>query len=166
MQSKILRAALSSIKFTITIILVERGYSMATYKPHICLDIDVNGRTYTISEGATVYGLTYTENGVEKCVDGAIRVINTSQTKVMVKQTCPPESYFGQTVACQSIIVDTSKKYKASLKQVPITAITAIGSVENSIHEESSAPIPIVDDVSDISPDDLYANMTVLDRIE
>lgn len=157
---------MSSIRFTITIILVERGYSMATYKPHICLDINVNGSTYTISEGTTVYGLTYNENGVEKCVDGAIRVINTSQTKVMVKQTCPPESYFGQTVACQSIIVDTSEKYKASLKQVPITAITAIGYIENDAHCDHSNNITVVDDVEDIPEDSLYTNMMVLDKIE
>ena len=140
---------------------------MATYKPHICLDIDVDGSTYTISEGATVYGLVYTDKGIEKCLTGAVRVINSSQNKVTVKQTCPPESYFEKTVACQSIIIDSSDAYNAVLTTVPIASIIAIDRVENDRHDSDSVDgILIVDDVSDIDPDDLYVNMTVFNRIE
>ena len=73
---------------------------MAIYTPHICLDLVIGGITYTLSEGAIVYGLTYIEKGVEKCLTGAVRVINSSQNKVMAKQTCPPESYFEKNDDC------------------------------------------------------------------
>lgn len=140
---------------------------MATYTPHICLDLEIGAATCRLSEGAIVYGLVYTDKGVEKCLAGAIRVINSSQNKVTIKQTCPPESYFEKTVACQSIIIDTSEKYKASLTTVPISSIVAIDHVDNSRHDgDDTSAIMIVDDVSEIDPDDLYTNMTVFDRIE
>ena len=139
---------------------------MSTYTPHICLDLEIGGITYTLSEGAIVYGLTYTEKGVEKCLTGAVRVINSSQNKVTIKQTCPPESYFDKTVTCPSIVVDSSEKYKAVLTTISLSDIIAISSVENDRHDSSTGGIIIVDDVTDIAPDDVYENMTVLDRIE
>lgn len=140
---------------------------MAIYTPHICLDLVIGGITYTLSEGAIVYGLTYIEKGVEKCLTGAVRVINSSQNKVMAKQTCPPESYFEKTVDCQSIIIDSSDTYNAILTTVPIASIIAIDHVDNNRHDSGDVEgIQIVDDVSEIDPDDLYTNMTVFDRIE
>lgn len=162
---------MTSVQPLVTIIItcMQKGVcnNMVTYTPHICLDLEIGGSTYTLSEGAIVYGLTYIDKGVEKCLTGAVRVINSSQNKVTVKQTCPPESYFEKTVTCQSIIIDSSDTYNAILTTVPIASIIAIDHVENDRHDNGGAEgIPIVDDVSDIDPDDLYANMTVFDRIE
>lgn len=139
---------------------------MAEYKPHVCLDVYINSQEYTLSEGCVVKGLAYNSNGTTKCLSGAIRVINTESTKYTSTKTCPPESYFDKTVTCPSIVVDSSEKYKAVLTTISLSDIVAISSVENDRHDSSTDGVIIVDDVTDIDPDDVYENMTVLDRIE
>lgn len=138
---------------------------MATCVPHICLDLEISGTVYSLSEGALVYGLVYTDNGTNKRLTGAVRLINSSNNKVTIKQTCPPESYFEKTVTCKSIVIDSSETYHAALTTVPISSIVAIDHVDNGHHDGGVSDIMMVDDVSDIKPDDLYTNMTVLDRI-
>lgn len=138
---------------------------MVERTPHICLDINLCGTLYTIRAGSIVHGLSYIKDGKLFTATGRVRVVNVNFVKTTFDKTCPPTEYFDQMVTCPSIVFDTSEERHAKLDLVMVDNIVSIDYVEADLAHGFSVP-PIVDDVTDINPDALHANMTVLDRIE
>ena len=132
---------------------------------NVSIDVVVGSVLYHLEEGYIVRGLTYKDRNNEITIDGAVRVINGSTVKTTTQKSCPPERYLDKMFSCDSIVVDTSKKYKASFVTVPVSSILNIVEIDTG-EEEPGGAVPIVDDVEDIPVEELYPNLTVLDRIE
>ena len=89
-----------------------------------------NNASITLFEGDVITGLKYTLNGVEKTIDGSVRVINaTTRANNTVPDDCPPEPYVHRYITVNSLTIDSSDVYDAEMNRILVSAITGIGSV-------------------------------------
>lgn len=91
-----------------------------------------DGSTFLIKEGDLITNLQYQDaSGKSMTITGTARVINLVTSLNSSKSTeCPPEPYFHKIATVNSIILDISDAYNAKLRNVQITSIISIGSVE------------------------------------
>lgn len=93
-------------------------------------------RTFTISEGDIVKGLTYEANGVTRTVDGVVHLINYAISNRSINTTnvcyCKRGSQFASQVSITAIVVDSSNQYAADVNAIPINGIISIDSVNIS----------------------------------
>lgn len=123
----------------------------ATVKVTVDLELS-NGTIVNLAEGDIIDDVTYRENGETKVLDGAVRVIEcvTRTVPRTEDDKCHHEPYMDKYVTAKSIVVDSSEKYDMEIKEIPVSAIIGIGSVDKTGGAITVGPGPQFKPLTDI----------------
>ena len=121
---------------------------MATATAKIGCVLTLGNAQIELYEGDSITGLRYTSGGVEKTIDGRVRVINaTTRANSTIPSSCPPEPYVHQYITISSLTIDSSDVFDAEMTKINISDILSVSSVNG---EELAIAVG----------DQIYSNMT------
>lgn len=100
-------------------------------------------KTVTIKEGDLLTELKYMSGGSEITTSGVVNVINFNYVRPTTQPACIHDttSTFATAVTPTSLIVDCSTEYDSDVREVPISAITAVTAQENTDQGEESGTV-------------------------
>lgn len=99
-------------------------------KAKVSVQLTIDGKVYTLSEGDIVKDLVYSANGTQNTISGAVRVLNVStKANNAIPDDCPPEPYSHRYISVYAIVIDSSETYDAELTRINVSNIISIGSV-------------------------------------
>lgn len=98
---------------------------------------------YLIYEGDIVNNMVYMDNGVEKTITGAVRVISasTAAQNVDPHTTCPPDPYVHKYITVNGMIVDSSIDKRAVLTRIKTADIVSLERVTNADEADGSVVV-------------------------
>lgn len=99
-------------------------------KAKVSVQLTIDGKVYTLSEGDIVKDLVYSASGTQNTISGAVRVLNVStKANNAIPDDCPPEPYSHRYISVYAIVIDSSETYDAELTRINVSNIISIGSV-------------------------------------
>lgn len=107
--------------------------------------LKINGVEYPIYEGDIVNNLVYMDNGVEKTITGAIRVISasTAAQNVDPHTTCPPDPYVHKYITVNGMIIDSSIDKRAVLTRIKTADIVSVERITAADEADGSVVVGV-----------------------
>lgn len=97
----------------------------------ISIKLNIDDTEFIIHEGDIIHNLSFLKNGEVTTITGSIRVIDVvSKSSTNIVMSCPPSSIASKLLTANTLFIDVSSKYKATIERINIKDIISIGSIE------------------------------------